>query len=138
MDKSETSLDAYFASKALLPPSDLLSITQALTSIQTHSVSKLKHPLKSRKVSLQSLNSRGFVKTQFSWQYYYYSLTNEGIEYLREFLHLPAEIVPRTFIKTAKSVGQRPARPDGPRESRPTEEYRKKETATGEFRPEFK
>ena len=27
----------------------------------------------------QSLTSRGYVKTQFSWQYYYYTLTNEGI-----------------------------------------------------------
>lgn len=25
----------------------------------------------------QSLTSRGFVKTQFSWQYYYYTLTPE-------------------------------------------------------------
>ncbi|EGF80742.1 hypothetical protein BATDEDRAFT_11195 [Batrachochytrium dendrobatidis JAM81] len=60
--------------------------------------------------SLQSLESRGYVKSQFSWQYYYYSLTNEGIEYLREYLHLPVEIVPRTFIKTTKSVGTRPSR----------------------------
>ncbi|KAI8929390.1 Plectin/S10 domain-containing protein, partial [Entophlyctis helioformis] len=58
--------------------------------------------------ALQSLESRGFVKSQFSWQYYYYFLTNEGIEYLREFLHLPAEIVPRTFIKTTKTLGTRP------------------------------
>jgi Plectin/S10 domain len=27
----------------------------------------------------QSLNSRGYVKTQFSWQYYYYILTDSGI-----------------------------------------------------------
>lgn len=27
--------------------------------------------------ALQSLNSRGYVKTQFSWQYYYYTLTPE-------------------------------------------------------------
>lgn len=27
--------------------------------------------------ALQSLDSRGFVKTQFSWQYYYYTLTPE-------------------------------------------------------------
>ncbi|CAG8645432.1 93_t:CDS:2, partial [Funneliformis caledonium] len=25
----------------------------------------------------QSLNSKGYVKTQFSWQYYYYSLTDK-------------------------------------------------------------
>lgn len=60
--------------------------------------------------ALQSLNSKGYVKTQFSWQYYYYSLTNEGIEYLRAYLHLPAEIVPRTFLKTAKPSGVRPGR----------------------------
>ncbi|KAK2677472.1 Plectin/S10, N-terminal [Fusarium oxysporum f. sp. vasinfectum] len=39
--------------------------------------------------ALQSLNSRGYVKTQFSWQYYYYTLTPEGLDYLREWLHLP-------------------------------------------------
>jgi small subunit ribosomal protein S10e len=32
----------------------------------------------------QSLTSRGFVKTQYSWGWYYYTLTNEGVEYLRE------------------------------------------------------
>jgi small subunit ribosomal protein S10e len=40
----------------------------------------------------QSLTSRGFVSVVFSWQYYYYILTPEGIDYLREFLHLPAEV----------------------------------------------
>ena len=34
--------------------------------------------------ALQSLTSKGLVKTQFSWQYYYYTLTPEGVEYLRE------------------------------------------------------
>ncbi|KAL2913802.1 hypothetical protein HK105_206681 [Polyrhizophydium stewartii] len=96
--------------------------------------------------ALQSLESRGYVKSQFSWQYYYYSLTNEGIEYLREYLHLPADIVPRTFIKTTKT-GLRPGgRPEGdrpPREFRPRGdgEYRrrddKKEGAAGDFKPEF-
>jgi small subunit ribosomal protein S10e len=50
----------------------------------------------------QSLTSRGYVKTQFSWQYYYYTLTPEGLDYLREWLHLPAEIVPATHIKQAR------------------------------------
>ncbi|KAK9378938.1 40S ribosomal protein eS10 [Kockiozyma suomiensis] len=54
--------------------------------------------------ALQSLDSRGFVKTRFSWQYYYYSLTEEGIEYLREWLHLPAEIVPDTYKKQVRSA----------------------------------
>ncbi len=34
--------------------------------------------------ALQSLTSKGYVKTQFSWQYYYYVLTPEGVEFLRE------------------------------------------------------
>ncbi|KAG9018960.1 hypothetical protein FRB90_007951 [Tulasnella sp. 427] len=60
--------------------------------------------------AMQSLTSKGYVKTQFSWQYYYYTLTNEGLEHLREWLHLPAEIVPATHKKAA-----RPARPAGGR-----------------------
>ncbi|KAK9470209.1 40S ribosomal protein eS10 [Dipodascopsis tothii] len=52
--------------------------------------------------ALQSLDSRGYVKTQFSWQYYYYSLTDAGIEYLREWLHLPAEVVPVTHKKQVR------------------------------------
>jgi len=60
--------------------------------------------------AMQSLTSKGLVKTQFSWQYYYYTLTNEGLEHLREWLHLPEEIVPNTHKKAA-----RPARPAGGR-----------------------
>ncbi|KAK1055813.1 hypothetical protein LTR12_003709 [Friedmanniomyces endolithicus] len=51
----------------------------------------------------QSLTSRGFLKTQFSWQWYYYTLTPEGLDYLREWLHLPAEIVPQTHVKQQRS-----------------------------------
>lgn len=51
----------------------------------------------------QSLTSRGYVKTQFSWQYYYYTLTPEGLQYLREWLHLPEGIVPATHIKQQRS-----------------------------------
>ena len=61
--------------------------------------------------ALQSLESRGYVKTQFSWQWYYYILTEEGIQYLRDFLHLPAEIVPATFKKSARPA----TRPSGDR-----------------------
>ncbi|KAF9342301.1 hypothetical protein BGX26_007841, partial [Mortierella sp. AD094] len=50
-----------------------------------------------------------YVKTQFSWQYYYYTLTDAGIEYLREYLHLPSEIFPATFKKTARPSAPRRA-----------------------------
>jgi len=95
--------------------------------------------------AMQSLTSRGFVKTQFSWQYYYYTLTNEGLDYIREWLHLPSEIVPATHKKPS-----RPPRPavvrqggDGayraPRGDR--DDYRRRDTkeegAPSEFRPRF-
>ena len=34
--------------------------------------------------AMQSLTSKGLVKTQFSWQWYYYVLTPEGVDSLRE------------------------------------------------------
>merc|ERR1712164_160267 len=59
---------------------------------------------------LTSLKSRGYVTEKFSWQWYYWYLTNEGIEYLREYLHLPAEIVPATLKKTTRPASRGVAR----------------------------
>ncbi|KAK4990704.1 hypothetical protein LTR66_006745 [Elasticomyces elasticus] len=106
----------------------------------------------------QSLTSRGYLKTQFSWQYYYYTLTPEGLDYLREWLHLPAEIVPQTHIKQQRShapprgmMGEdrerRPGGRGGPRGDRGDREggYRRREFgaekeggAPGEFTPQFR
>ena len=58
---------------------------------------------------MKSLTSRGHVKTTFSWQYNYCYLTDTGVEYLRNYLALPAEIVPNTH---KQSTGQRPAAHD--------------------------
>merc|ERR1719310_263734 len=54
---------------------------------------------------MRSLCSQSYVTEKFNWQWYYYFLTNEGIEYLREVLHLPAQVFPSTLTK------QRPTRP---------------------------
>ncbi|CAE8601003.1 unnamed protein product [Polarella glacialis] len=54
---------------------------------------------------LRSLASRNYLSEIYSWQWHYYTLTNEGIEYLREVLHLPAQVFPSTLTK------QRPTRP---------------------------
>ena len=62
---------------------------------------------------LTSLKSRGLVEERFNWQWYYWYLNNEGIEYLREYLHLPAEVVPDT-LKQSK----RPAAREGERGDR--------------------
>ncbi|CAD1812479.1 40S ribosomal protein S10-A [Candida parapsilosis] len=65
--------------------------------------------------ALQSLTSRGYVKTQFSWQYYYYTLTDEGVEFLRNELNIPEGILPLTRLKNAPAERPRPARGGAPR-----------------------
>ena len=98
------------------------------------------------------------MKTQFSWQWYYYTLTPEGLDYLREWLHLPAEIVPATHIKQQRShappkgmIGgddreRRPGGRGGPRGDRDGG-YRRRDAgdgkdggsgAPGSFAPEFR
>merc|ERR1712193_399039 len=52
--------------------------------------------------AMQSLKSRGYVRENFAWRHYYWYLTNEGIQYLRDYLHLPPEIVPATLRKATK------------------------------------
>ena len=54
---------------------------------------------------MRSLCSRAYVTEKFNWQWHYYFLTNEGIDYLREVLHLPANVFPSTLTK------QRPSKP---------------------------
>ena len=72
---------------------------------------------------MKSLKSRGFVRETFNWQYLYFYLTNEGIEYLRDYLHLPAEIVPATLKKaTAARPPTRAGGDDGPPRDRPPRE----------------
>ncbi|XP_067044504.1 small ribosomal subunit protein eS10-like [Acropora muricata] len=102
--------------------------------------------------AMQSLRSRGYVQEQFSWQHYYWYLTNEGITYLREYLHLPPEIVPATLRRQARTETSRP-RPKGPDQPRgppsgdsDREAYRRgpapgmepKGGAPSDFRPEFR
>uniref|UniRef100_A0A0R3W6M1 S10_plectin domain-containing protein n=1 Tax=Taenia asiatica TaxID=60517 RepID=A0A0R3W6M1_TAEAS len=61
---------------------------------------------------MKSLVSRGYVKKRFAWRTFYWFLTNEGIDYLREVLHLPTEIVPATLNKP--SIESRFPGPRGP------------------------
>merc|ERR1711953_1175314 len=62
--------------------------------------------------ALTSLKSRGYVKEQFAWSHFYWYLTNEGIQYLRDYLHLPPEIVPATLKRQARAESARP-KPSG-------------------------
>eukprot|EP00796_Vickermania_ingenoplastis_P004926 gene4926-3537_t len=45
---------------------------------------------------MRSLKSRNLIKEKFAWRHYYWTLNAEGIQYMREYLHLPASAVPKT------------------------------------------
>ncbi|XP_006888952.1 PREDICTED: 40S ribosomal protein S10-like [Elephantulus edwardii] len=71
--------------------------------------------------AMQSLKSRGYVKEQFSWRHFYWYLTNEGIQYLHDYLHLPPEIVPATLRRSRPETGRpRPKGLEGERPARLT------------------
>merc|ERR1711915_370211 len=61
--------------------------------------------------AMQSLKSCGYVKEQFAWRHFYWYLTNEGTQYLRDFLHLPPEIVPATLRRQARPESSAKPRP---------------------------
>jgi small subunit ribosomal protein S10e len=45
---------------------------------------------------MRSLKSRKLVTEVFTWQWHYYFLKNEGVKFLREYLGLPAGVIPNT------------------------------------------
>lgn len=62
-------------------------------------------------------------------------LTNEGIEYLRQYLHLPPEIVPSTLKRTLRSETARPRaapRSDMPKSGEDRQSYRRAPGAGGQ------
>jgi small subunit ribosomal protein S10e len=52
--------------------------------------------------AMQSLTSKGLVTERFAWNHFYWYLNNDGTQYLRDYLHLPSEIVPATYKKPTK------------------------------------
>mmetsp|Transcript_1737 Transcript_1737/g.3026 ORF Transcript_1737/g.3026 Transcript_1737/m.3026 type:complete len:161 (-) Transcript_1737:97-579(-) len=63
---------------------------------------------------MQSFKSKELVTERFAWRHYYWFLTDTGIEYLREYLNLPAEVVPATLKKSTRPMERRPAAGDRP------------------------
>jgi len=51
---------------------------------------------------MQSLKSKDYITERYNWGYFYFSLTNKGIEFLREYLHAPSETVPETLRRPDK------------------------------------
>ncbi|KAF5116474.1 hypothetical protein DV454_001668 [Geotrichum candidum] len=89
--------------------------------------------------ALQSLTSKGYAKTRFSWQYYYYTLTDSGVEYLRNWLGLPNGVVPATHKKAARPqpTGGRPERRPRNNDGEGYKRRENKETAGGNFQPQY-
>ncbi|XP_032834038.1 small ribosomal subunit protein eS10 [Petromyzon marinus] len=118
------------AARMLMPKKDRVAIYELLfkegVMVAKKDVHLAKHPELAEKnvpnlhvmKAMQSLKSRGFVKEQFAWRHFYWYLTNEGIQYLRDFLHLPPEIVPATLRRQIRPETARP-RPKGLGEDRP-------------------
>jgi small subunit ribosomal protein S10e len=48
------------------------------------------------KILLKGLCSKGLVKETFSWQFYYYTLNDDGVQYLQNYLNIPKKVVPLT------------------------------------------
>ncbi|PXF49865.1 40S ribosomal protein S10 [Gracilariopsis chorda] len=88
--------------------------------------------------TMKSLRSREYVRETFSWQYYYYYLTDEGIEYLRSYLNLPSTVKPTTLNPPPRQ----PARSALGRGDRPRRSYGdggdKKMGPGGDFRPSYR
>merc|ERR1712029_209562 len=85
--------------------------------------------------ALTSLKSRGYVKEQFAWRHFYWSLTNEGIQYLRDYLHLPPEIVPATLKRETRPRTSAAPRAGGVKPEADREAYRKADDKTGAAGP---
>jgi small subunit ribosomal protein S10e len=48
---------------------------------------------------MKSLVSRKYAERTYAWRWAYWTLTESGIEYLRNYLHLAPETVPNTYLK---------------------------------------
>lgn len=66
-------------------------------------------------------------------QWYYYYLTDEGVAYLRQYLHLSEETVPATHKRPAKPAGAPEGRFEGARRGG----FKKDGEAPGGFKPRF-
>lgn len=96
----------------------------------------------------QSLVSRDLLVENFAWRHFYWRLTDEGIEYLRDFLHLPENVVPSTLKAPeherrpqprVRQVGRRDDRTSRDAYRREGDEGPKKmEQPEADFKPEFR
>jgi small subunit ribosomal protein S10e len=64
---------------------------------------------------MRSLKSRKLVTEIFTWTWHYYFLKPEGVKFLREYLGLPASVIPNTHKveKVVKNEGEEEADEEG-------------------------
>ncbi|KAL6209204.1 hypothetical protein ACLB2K_020147 [Fragaria x ananassa] len=89
---------------------------------------------------MQSFKSKEYVREAFAWMHYYWYLTNDGIEFLRNYLNLPSEIVPNTLKKQPKPPGRPFGGPPGDRPRGPPrfgDGERRFGGAPADYRPSF-
>ncbi len=77
---------------------------------------------------MKSLKSRNLIRVTFSWQHNYCYLTEDGVKYLRTYLALPEDVLPKTQTKPPSRPGARPE--DG--------EERGERKGRGEGQPSFR
>ena len=59
------------------------------------------------------LRFRGYLQEKFNWGYHYYFLADEGVEYLRDYLHLDETAFPDTPVaRTAKDTEEEAEKPE--------------------------
>ncbi|XP_063519008.1 small ribosomal subunit protein eS10-like [Pongo pygmaeus] len=89
----------------LMPKRNRIAIYELLFKEEVTVVKKDVHMPKH--LELADKNSRGYyVKEQFAWRLFHGYLTNEGIQYLHDYLHLPLEIVPATLRRSHPGTGR--------------------------------
>lgn len=71
---------------------------------------------------VRSMKSRNLVKETFTWRHFYWFLNDDGVAYLRKYLHLGETVVPNSMKQTKegdeRQFEKRPPRPDGERGGR--------------------
>ena len=66
---------------------------------------------------LSTSTCRGYLAEKYNWGYNYYMLTDEGVEYIRDYLHLDASAFPETHIQKS-SKGQEEGEEEAERPAR--------------------
>ena len=57
---------------------------------------------------MRSLESQDLIRRKFAWRHHYYFLKPDGVTYLRNYLHLPEDVVPLTHQRTGGAEEVRP------------------------------